>query len=89
MKKLLWMIEEEAAEVLNKYFSLVFTLEDLGNIPEPKQTCLGNRINVAYTRITKCFNILLRIQFWHLSEVRKQSETVIFKNIGSPHRSDY
>src|SRR6218665_2586846 len=28
--------DEEAAEVLNKYFSSVFTLEDLGNIPEPK-----------------------------------------------------
>src|SRR6218665_2247613 len=34
--------DDEAAEVLNKYFSSVFTLEDLGNIPEPKQTCLGS-----------------------------------------------
>jgi len=33
------MDEEEAAELLNKYFSSVFTLEDLGNIPNPKQTC--------------------------------------------------
>ena len=32
--------DEEAAEVLNTYFSSVFTLEDLGNIPEPKQTWL-------------------------------------------------
>jgi len=34
--------DEEAAEVFNKYFSSVFTLEDSGNIPEPKQTCLGS-----------------------------------------------
>src|SRR6218665_3463108 len=34
--------DEEAAEVLNKYFSSVFTLEDLGNIPEPRQTCLSS-----------------------------------------------
>ena len=29
--------DEEVAEILNKHFSSVFTLEDLGNIPEPKQ----------------------------------------------------
>src|SRR6218665_3433236 len=34
--------DEEAVEVLNKYFSSVFTLEDSGNIPEPKQTCLDS-----------------------------------------------
>jgi len=29
--------DDEAAEVINKYFSSVFTLEDVGNIPEPKK----------------------------------------------------
>jgi len=29
--------DEEAAKALNNYFSSVFTLEDLGSIPEPKQ----------------------------------------------------
>src|SRR6218665_2477967 len=38
--------DEEAAEVLNKYFSSVFTL-DLGNIPEPKQTCLSSGNGLA------------------------------------------
>jgi len=32
--------DEEAAEVLEKYFSSVFTPDDSGDIPEPKQTCL-------------------------------------------------
>ena len=33
--------DEEAVEVINKYFSSVTTLENIGDIPEPKQTCLG------------------------------------------------
>ena len=32
----------EAAETLNKYFSSVFTLEELGNIPEPNQAFLDS-----------------------------------------------
>jgi len=32
----------EAAEVLQKYFRSVFTLEDLGNIPEPKEAFLDS-----------------------------------------------
>ena len=32
----------EAAETLNKYFSTVFTLEELGNIPEPNQAFLDS-----------------------------------------------
>jgi len=34
--------EVEAAEVLNKYFSSVFTLEELRNIPEPSQAFLDS-----------------------------------------------
>jgi len=34
--------DEEAAKVLNKHFSSAFTLEDLGNLPEPKQTNLDS-----------------------------------------------
>src|SRR6218665_3866993 len=45
--------DEEAAEVLNKYFSSVFTLEDLGNIPEPKQTCLDSGNGLAQIIFTK------------------------------------
>jgi len=37
--------DAEAAEVLNKYFSSVSTLEDLSNIPEPKQTCLDKEMD--------------------------------------------
>ena len=40
------MDDEEAAEVLDKYFSSVFTLEDLGDIQENRQ---GN--------VTKCEKI--------------------------------
>src|SRR6218665_358035 len=45
--------DEEAAKVLNKYFSSVFTLEDLGNIPEPKQTCLDSGNGLAQIISTK------------------------------------
>src|SRR6218665_3821608 len=45
--------DEEAAEVLNKYFSSVFTLEDLGNIPEPKQTCLSSGNGLTRIIFTK------------------------------------
>ena len=45
--------DEEAAEALNKYFSSVFTLEDLGNIPEPKQTCLDSGNGLAQILFTK------------------------------------
>ena len=45
--------DEEAAEVLNKYFSSVFTLEDLGNIPEPKQTCLDSGNGLTQIIFTK------------------------------------
>src|SRR6218665_3513513 len=45
--------DEEAAEVLNKYFSSVFTLEDLGNIPEPKQTCLSSENGLTWIIFTK------------------------------------
>ena len=34
--------DTEATEVLNKFFSSVFTLEDLGNIPEPSRAFLDN-----------------------------------------------
>src|SRR6218665_4020684 len=45
--------DEEAAKVLNKYFSSVFTLEDLGNIPEPKQTYLGSGNGLTQIIFTK------------------------------------
>ena len=45
--------DEEAAEVLNKYFSSVFTLEDLGNIPEPNQTCLASGNGLTQIIFTK------------------------------------
>src|SRR6218665_1083993 len=45
--------DEEAAEVLNKYFSSVFTLEDLSNIPEPRQTCLDSGNGLAQIIFTK------------------------------------
>src|SRR6218665_2727232 len=47
--------DEEAAEVglLNKYLSSVFTLEDLGNILEPKQTCLDSGNGLAQIIFTK------------------------------------
>ena len=45
--------DEEAAGVLNRYFSSVFTLEDLGNIPEPKQTCLSSGNGLTRIIFTK------------------------------------
>ena len=50
--------DEEAAEVLNKYFSSVFTLEDLGNIPEPKQTCLDSGNGLAQIIFTKDLKVV-------------------------------
>jgi len=38
--------DDEAAEVLNKYVSSVFTLEDVGNIPPPKQRKWIDKDNV-------------------------------------------
>jgi ribonucleases P/MRP protein subunit RPP40 len=43
----------EAAEVLNKYFSSVFTLEKLGNIPEPKKTLPDNEAGLTQVSFTK------------------------------------
>src|SRR6218665_2030398 len=45
--------DEDAAEVLNTYFSSVFTLEDLGNIPEPNQTCLASGNGLTQIIFTK------------------------------------
>ena len=45
------MDDEEAAEVLNKYWSS--PLEDLGNIPEPKQTCLSSGNGLTRIIFTK------------------------------------
>src|SRR3984885_6182369 len=45
--------DEEAAETLNKYFSSVFTLEDVGNIPEPHQTALDNEMGLTKVMFTR------------------------------------
>ena len=45
--------DEEAAEALNKYFSSVFTLEDLRNIPETNQTLLDNEMGLTKVMFTR------------------------------------